>query len=351
MPPYGRLAGVIVTGPDEPRTWDVARALARAAGPLRAAGAELWGPAPAPIARIRGRHRVRLLVRAPKGVALQPALRAWAAAVPCPGRAGDDRRRPAELLSDRQRTQQGNRGPASLPARHSARKGDGGEPAGRVAQRPLPGGPAPPAAARADARAERLNRRDLPEQRRRRVQTKLTKINSLEIQRVYLEFRVRNGPISHFGPQAGARRVWPPPEIPRTRAPVGRGWKSPGETARDARPNPRGRHVRAAPDDPPAAGHPRHRALPGRRVEACRPRAGAEAQLEREPVRPVAEGARGVPRRGGEPAPLSEHRPRRPARRDRRGARPRPGAHRLRRRLGRDHRLPDPGLRRARGAR
>ena len=84
MPPYGRLAGVIVTGTDEARTWEVARALARAGEPLRAAGAELWGPAPAPIARIRGRHRVRMLVRAPKGVALQPALRAWAAAVPCP---------------------------------------------------------------------------------------------------------------------------------------------------------------------------------------------------------------------------------------------------------------------------
>ena len=84
MPPYGRLAGVIVTGTDEARTWDIARALARAAEPLRAAGAELWGPAPAPIARIRGRHRVRLLVRAAKGVALQPALRAWAAAVPAP---------------------------------------------------------------------------------------------------------------------------------------------------------------------------------------------------------------------------------------------------------------------------
>ena len=64
-----------------------------------ALGAELWGPAPAPIARIRGRHRVRLLVRAPKGVALQPALRAWVGggAVPSDG-AGDGRRRPAELL-------------------------------------------------------------------------------------------------------------------------------------------------------------------------------------------------------------------------------------------------------------
>ncbi|WP_297977096.1 primosomal protein N' [uncultured Amaricoccus sp.] len=84
MPPYGRLAAVVVSGADEARTWEVARALARAAEPLRAAPAEVWGPAPAPIARVRGRHRVRLLVRAAKGVALQPALRAWAAAVPVP---------------------------------------------------------------------------------------------------------------------------------------------------------------------------------------------------------------------------------------------------------------------------
>ena len=85
MPPYGRLAGVVVSGTDEPRTWEVARALARGQAALAAVGAELFGPAPAPIARVRGRHRVRLLVRAAKGVALQPALRAWVAAVPCPG--------------------------------------------------------------------------------------------------------------------------------------------------------------------------------------------------------------------------------------------------------------------------
>lgn len=85
MPPYGRLAGIIVSGPDEMKTWDVARALARQAGPLREAHADLFGPAPAPIARVRGRHRIRLLVRAPKGTPLQTALRAWLAAVPAPG--------------------------------------------------------------------------------------------------------------------------------------------------------------------------------------------------------------------------------------------------------------------------
>ncbi|WP_299130257.1 primosomal protein N' [uncultured Amaricoccus sp.] len=82
IPPYGRLVGVIVTGADEARVWDAARALGQGAQPLWAAGAELYGPAPAPIARVRGRHRVRLLVKAPKSAPLQPALRAWVAATP-----------------------------------------------------------------------------------------------------------------------------------------------------------------------------------------------------------------------------------------------------------------------------
>jgi primosomal protein N' (replication factor Y) len=76
-PPYGRMAGVIVTGPDEARTFETARALARNTGPLAAAGVQLFGPAPAPIAVIRGRWRVRLLLKAPKGAPLQAAARAW----------------------------------------------------------------------------------------------------------------------------------------------------------------------------------------------------------------------------------------------------------------------------------
>ncbi|MEL6234466.1 MAG: primosomal protein N' [Pseudomonadota bacterium] len=84
-PPFGRMAGVVVSGPDEVRTMETARALARADAPLQAVGAQLFGPAPAPISRIRGRTRIRLLVKAPKGVVLQPALRAWRAAVKPPG--------------------------------------------------------------------------------------------------------------------------------------------------------------------------------------------------------------------------------------------------------------------------
>ncbi|MEM9147747.1 MAG: primosomal protein N' [Pseudomonadota bacterium] len=83
-PPFGRLAGIVVSGLDEPRVWEVANALGRARAILDRAGAELFGPAPAPIGRIRGRIRVRLLIKAPKGVALQPALRSWRASVKIP---------------------------------------------------------------------------------------------------------------------------------------------------------------------------------------------------------------------------------------------------------------------------
>ncbi|SEA88917.1 primosomal protein N' [Rubrimonas cliftonensis] len=81
-PPFGRMAAAILSGPDEAKTWEAARALARAGGPLEAVGARLFGPAPAPVARIRGRFRVRLLVKAPRTAPLQPALRAWIAAAP-----------------------------------------------------------------------------------------------------------------------------------------------------------------------------------------------------------------------------------------------------------------------------
>ncbi len=83
-PPFGRMAGVIVSGPDEAKTVRIARALAADAGRLTGIGAQVFGPAPAPIARIRGQHRIRLLVKAPKGVALQPALETWRRSVDLP---------------------------------------------------------------------------------------------------------------------------------------------------------------------------------------------------------------------------------------------------------------------------
>ncbi len=77
VPPFGRMAGIILSSPELQDVFDFGSALARSDAPLRAVGAQVFGPAPAPIARIRGRHRVRLLVKAPKGAALQPAIATW----------------------------------------------------------------------------------------------------------------------------------------------------------------------------------------------------------------------------------------------------------------------------------
>jgi primosomal protein N' (replication factor Y) len=84
VPPYGRMAGIILSSPDVAQVFDVGGELARRDGPLQRVGAQVFGPAPAPIARVRGRHRVRLLVKADKGVALQPALAEWVAQVRLP---------------------------------------------------------------------------------------------------------------------------------------------------------------------------------------------------------------------------------------------------------------------------
>ena len=79
VPPYGRMAGIILSSPDVAQVFDFAGEMARRDGPLRDIGAQIFGPAPAPISRVRGRHRVRLLIKAEKGAPLQAALAAWVA--------------------------------------------------------------------------------------------------------------------------------------------------------------------------------------------------------------------------------------------------------------------------------
>lgn len=77
VPPFGRMAGIVLSSPNVQEVFDFGTALARADAPLRQISALVYGPAPAPIARIRGRHRVRLLVKADKSAPLQPAIAAW----------------------------------------------------------------------------------------------------------------------------------------------------------------------------------------------------------------------------------------------------------------------------------
>ncbi|SIO56202.1 replication restart DNA helicase PriA [Rhodovulum sp. ES.010] len=84
VPPYGRMAGIVLSAPEAKPAFELGTHLARNDAPLRRIGAQLYGPAPAPIARIRGRHRVRLLIKAAKGTPLQSAIREWLAPVKLP---------------------------------------------------------------------------------------------------------------------------------------------------------------------------------------------------------------------------------------------------------------------------
>ncbi len=77
VPPYGRMAGIILSGTDLAQVFDLGNALARNNRPLIDINAMLYGPAPAPIARVRGRHRVRMLIKAEKGAPLQDAIARW----------------------------------------------------------------------------------------------------------------------------------------------------------------------------------------------------------------------------------------------------------------------------------
>jgi primosomal protein N' (replication factor Y) len=80
-PPFGRLAGLVISGPDRPSAEGFARRLAGAAPPAEAL---VLGPAEAPIAVIRGRHRFRLLVKAPRAFDLSGYLRGWLTHAPKP---------------------------------------------------------------------------------------------------------------------------------------------------------------------------------------------------------------------------------------------------------------------------
>ena len=75
MPPFGRLAGIILSGPDLQAVNSHARMLAQKA-PISDT-VRVLGPAPAPIARIRGQHRLRFLVHGRNRNGLQGFINDW----------------------------------------------------------------------------------------------------------------------------------------------------------------------------------------------------------------------------------------------------------------------------------
>ena len=79
MPPFGRLAAIIVSAEDAQEAETVARRIGHAAPEVE--GMAVFGPAPAPLAMLRGRHRQRLLVHARRSLDVQDVIRDWLAAI------------------------------------------------------------------------------------------------------------------------------------------------------------------------------------------------------------------------------------------------------------------------------
>ena len=83
LPPFGRLAALIAQGPDAAVLETYVKALAACIPNTE--GVDVFGPADAPLALIRGRRRKRFLVRADRTVDLQGFVSAWKARVKIPG--------------------------------------------------------------------------------------------------------------------------------------------------------------------------------------------------------------------------------------------------------------------------
>jgi primosomal protein N' (replication factor Y) len=79
MPPFGRLAAIVISAEDAADAEAVARRIGRAAPEVD--GMAVFGPAPAPLAMLRGRHRQRLLVHAARSLDVQDVIRDWLGAL------------------------------------------------------------------------------------------------------------------------------------------------------------------------------------------------------------------------------------------------------------------------------
>ncbi|WP_424814797.1 primosomal protein N' [Roseococcus sp. YIM B11640] len=81
-PPFGRLAALIVSSEDARAAERTSRDLGLSAPTGQ--GIQVLGPAPAPLALLRGRHRHRLLLKAERGIRVQPLVHDWLARTPIP---------------------------------------------------------------------------------------------------------------------------------------------------------------------------------------------------------------------------------------------------------------------------
>ena len=75
MPPYGKLAAVIVSSPNQQAAEAAAYYLGKCAPNTELI--ETLGPAPAPMALLRGRYRYRLLMKTAKSINIQEVMKKW----------------------------------------------------------------------------------------------------------------------------------------------------------------------------------------------------------------------------------------------------------------------------------
>jgi primosomal protein N' (replication factor Y) (superfamily II helicase) len=74
-PPFGRFAAIIISSESLKDAQDVATLIGKTAPTVE--GMHSYGPAPAPLAMLRGRHRMRLLVHARRALDVQDVIREW----------------------------------------------------------------------------------------------------------------------------------------------------------------------------------------------------------------------------------------------------------------------------------
>jgi primosomal protein N' (replication factor Y) len=79
MPPYGRMVALVLSGPDGAAVESAARQIGARAPNQH--GITVLGPVPAPLAVLRGRHRWRLLLMAPRAMKVQSVVYEWVQSV------------------------------------------------------------------------------------------------------------------------------------------------------------------------------------------------------------------------------------------------------------------------------
>ena len=84
VPPYGKLIAVVLSGPIEKQLFDLGQSMVRMWIKSDAAETQIFGPALAPVSKVRNKFRVRLLIKYKENKYIQAAVRDWAASVLAP---------------------------------------------------------------------------------------------------------------------------------------------------------------------------------------------------------------------------------------------------------------------------